>query len=127
MVGCRSGKPVRTARATSYPSISSISMSSTNHQGVLRREGLDGGAAVIDDVDVGTELLEEHAETLGGVVVVIDDEDSRGWSEPRYHGPRAFGPLRPRDERETKEELAAPALAFAASLDGTTVHLGQPA
>src|SRR5207237_816483 len=48
-----------------------------HHVGHVRPGGLQGGHAVLDDADPVAEQLEQHHQALGGVRVVLDDQEPR--------------------------------------------------
>src|SRR5688572_31728591 len=101
------------------------------HQHDLRTERcreLDRGAAFVGELHLMTHEAKQHGKALGGIRVIVDDEDPQWWCDG---GARPLGtrcPVRQRPvERQSHRELAPLAGASARHLDGSPVHLHEAA
>ena len=103
---------------------------SSEHHGrmVARRRHVERIRAAVGDVHVGAQQAQQHREAVGGVAVVVDDQDARdaarrgrscGAAGPILAGasPAAIG-------RRTMNSLPLPE-TVAARLDAAAVHLDE--
>ena len=104
-----SAASARMARARSYPSISGRPMSQMHDLGVILASLEQAGVAVVGDHGIVTGQLERLLQAVGGVLVVLDDEDALlpGSRPGRRPGARLVRPSRVEGQRH-REACASP-------------------